>query len=105
MFFLSDLRLSSLPNTLKAVTVGIKLSPPPFWKKSELNKGGGTNCVTGDLRKNPAKNATFSRNLAKNQVIKGRGTYRATEVLKKNGLKKGGGGDLGGDRRPPQKLS
>ena len=28
-------------------------SPPPLWKKSELQ--GGTNCVTGDLWPNRAK--------------------------------------------------
>ena len=52
--------------------------------------------------KNPVKNATFLEiwpKIAKNPVKKGGGTYCATGVLKKIGLKKGGdlvgGGDLG----------
>ena len=71
-------------------------SPPPL-AIFACKKGGGLNArqaTSAKIRKKPAKNATFSRNLAKNgqkTSYKRGGTYRATGVLKKNRAKKGGG--------------
>ena len=77
--------------------MGINLSPPPPLEKIRAKQGGGgliaRQATSAKKRKKPAKNATFSRNLAKNDQkssYKRGGDLSRDRGPKKIGLKKGG---------------